>query len=102
MEWPAYCRHTQSEERLEVLESLLSRPSPLSEVLDLFLNPPLWQNDYAHAAGTLYVAQYRPCTRSLTLHWPGKQEYFSTDAFEERTFTVELQTPTDAGQASSV
>ncbi len=90
VDWPAYCQHTQSVERLEKLESLMAEPASVSDAVDSFLRPPLWRSDYTLASGTLYVAEYRPIARTMTLHWPGRQELFTLDDFEERAFTVDL------------
>ena len=91
VEWPAYCAHTQSVERLNRLESLLTDPPSAAAATDAFLRPPLWRSDYAHASGTLYVALYRPTTGAMTLHWPGQREHFSLGTFEPRTFSVDLR-----------
>ncbi|GJM18048.1 MAG: peptidase C45 [Phycisphaeraceae bacterium] len=96
VDWPAYCQHTQSVERLAELESLTAGPASAADALGAFLRPPLWQHNYAHASGTLYVAEYRPAARTMTLHWPGQQEQFTLDAFEPRAFTVGL--PTEASE----
>ncbi len=93
VDWPAYCQHTQSVERLTRLETLLAGPSTASDALEAYLTPPLWRRDYAHAAGTLYVAEYRPGARTMTLHWPGRSERFGLDDFQERTFSVDLLAP---------
>lgn len=91
-DWPEYRRQTQSVERLGELESLLNRPSTVGGALESFLRAPLWRTDYAHASGTLYVAEYRPRDRTLALHWPGQTERFSLDSFQPRLFPVELDT----------
>lgn len=89
-DWPEYCKFTQSIERLDILETMLDQSKEKPEALDQFLTPPLWRNDYAHASGTLYVAEYRTNARSLTLHWPTTQEHFSLDEFTDRNFKIQL------------
>jgi len=94
-DWPTYQRYTQSVERLNLLESMTNCTITLSEVLDAFLHPPLWRNDYAHASGTLYVAEYRPSDRSLTLHWPDRNEHFPLHNFAQRTLNIPVNSSTD-------
>lgn len=89
-DWPEYCRHTRSVERLRTLETILTGPAGESEALRAFAQRPLWRNDYAHALGTLYVAAYRPLARSLWLHWPDASERFALDDFEPRTIPIAL------------
>lgn len=96
-DWPEYCAHTRSVERLRTLEAVLSQPATEKDALRAFDRAPLRRHDYAHALGTLYVASYRPVTRTLTLHWPGLSEAFSLDGFKPRTITVPLQM-TDADE----
>ena len=94
-DWPAYCKFTQSIERLDLLESIPDQSDAESFALDSFLKPPLWRNDYARASGTLYVAEYRPADLSVTLHWLTQQETFGINDFEPRCFQVPLHDPTN-------
>lgn len=89
-DWPEYCRFTQSVERLTVLESIPTRSEEEPNALDVFMHPPLWRNDYAHASGTLYVAEYQTTTRSLALYWPSQSERFLMSKFVERDFKIQL------------
>lgn len=89
-DWPEYCRFTQSIERLTALEAMPTRADGKPGALDAFMHPPLWRNDYAHASGTLYVAEYRTASRSMTLHWPDQSEQFFMDDFSERSFKIQL------------
>ncbi len=84
-DWPEYCRHTRSVERLRRLESMLGPDGPPATVQS-FLQPPLWRDESHGPLRTLYVAAYRPARGSLTLHWPGHAEAFGIDDFEERAF----------------
>jgi len=93
-DWPSYCKFTQSVERLATLESQIGQPGGAERVIESFLRPPLWRTDYAHASGTLYVAEYRPAPCSLALHWPGRTERFGLSDFEPRDFEVEIR-PSD-------
>lgn len=88
--WPAYCRQSKSVERLHALESLLVGPKSLAECREAFLRAPLWRNEYANGSGTLYVAEYHPRERGLTLHWPGRTERFALLDDAPRTFSLTL------------
>jgi predicted choloylglycine hydrolase len=90
VEWERYIRQTHSTERLAVLEQLLGGETDVDRVRAAFLADPLWRRDYATAAGTLYVAEYRSGPRSLALHWPGRTERFALGSVEPRAFEVEL------------
>lgn len=89
-DWPAYCRHTASFERLDQLESMLGSPMTAAAAVQAFLRPPLWRTDYQQASGTLYVVEYRPVTRQMTMHWPGHSQSFEIADFAERTFDISL------------
>ena len=88
--WPAYCAQTQSVERLHALESLLKSPAGIAECREAFLRPPLWRDEYARASGTLYVAEYHPQNRSLTLLWPSRTERFDVHQNLQRAFSLTL------------
>ena len=90
VEWPAYCAHTESVDRLSALESLVGGTDRLDAARGAFVRSPLWRHAYSKAAGTLYVAEYRSGSRSLVLRWPGREERFSLDGFEPREFSVDL------------
>lgn len=98
VEWPAYAAHCRTVERLDHLHALLNddRPDP-DTVEGAFLEPPLYQTDYARAAGTLYTAIFRPGPRSLTLRWPADRAEFAIDRFAESDRTV-LIGPRTAGR----
>jgi len=89
-DWPEYRRFTQSVERLTMLESMINETEQHPPAIDCFLRPPLWRRNYAQASGTLYIAEYRPANRTLSLHWPARQERFGLDTFVEREITVPL------------
>ena len=91
-DWPAYQAQTQSIERLRGVEALLAKQPRTGEVVEAFLRPPVWRNDYRKAAGTLYVSVYRPRAGALTMHWPGRSQDFTLDDFPEMDVHVQLGT----------
>ena len=92
-DWPEYARFSGSVERLSCLTDLLDRDAGFDEHLRCFLEPPIWRTGYAQGSGTLYAAEYRPCARSLSLHWPGRTERFALSTFADRSFAVLLPRP---------
>ena len=94
-DWPEYQRQTRSVERLEAIQGALDAATCSRDVLGVFLRPPVWRTDYAHASGTLYAAMYEPCSRAVTLYWPDQSARFSMDHFSE----VRLRVTLPAGSA---
>lgn len=90
-DWPEYERFTASEKRLECLTELLRLGAGFDEHLRACLCPPVWRTNYAGGSGTLYAAEYRPRTGSLSLHWPGRTEQFPLSGSIARAFTARLQ-----------
>ncbi|MCA9283028.1 MAG: hypothetical protein KDA30_13385 [Phycisphaerales bacterium] len=88
IEWERYARFTRSSDRLARAESLLTTDPTRTRAA--FLKPPIWRTNYAKGSGTLYVAEYAPSKKRLTLCWPGRTEPFTIDAIEEREFGVRL------------
>lgn len=89
-DWPEYQRFTQSDDRLKELETMLHLGSHGAEAVEAFLRPPLWRSDYAHASGTLYVAEYRLAERTLSLHWPNQRVDFQLNDFQRCSFRIGL------------
>lgn len=87
-EWPAYARQTQSRERLEFMESLLTAKP--DAVRAAFRKPPLWRTDHAKASGTLYSAEYNPRKQRLDLRWPDRTERVTLGRLKPGTIHASL------------
>jgi predicted choloylglycine hydrolase len=87
--------------RLAHLGDLLAGGIDPASLGDAFLAEPLYQRNFAEAAGTLFTAVYEPMTASLVLRWPGEDWVQSLDRFTEgrREITYQ-QTASDASAAS--
>ena len=81
---------TKSAERERFVYERLADPSLDAETFtQLFLEPPLFNDAYERAHGTLYTAVYRPSEGSASFLWQGglRQDQ-SFDAFEPRELDV--------------
>jgi len=88
VEWPEYAEFSQSPQRRERLASIVeSDPSPES-VVDAFLAPPLYRNQFRRASGTLYTVVYSPNDLSMSLHWPGRSERVEPGATDSPSLVV--------------
>lgn len=80
IEWEAYASRSDSVGRKEFLRERLGSPGiSADEFVQLFLDPPLYQTDYAAGCGTLYTVVYRPETGRADFIWPG---YRASQGFE--------------------
>lgn len=70
-DWPEHAQRFRSVPRQRHLLDLLdSAPEP-DDLVAAFLQPPLYNTDYAGGFGTLYTAAYRPDSGTVEYHWPG-------------------------------
>lgn len=79
----AHAAFTRSRERRDHLERLLAGEMAPDALPDAFLEPPLYQRNYAEGFGTLFTAVYEPREGRLTLRWPGEAWAQQLDAFVE-------------------
>jgi len=72
-EFPERAAALRSVPRQERLSALVAtRPAP-EELADAFLAPPLFNNKYSRAFGTLYTALYRPAEGIVEYRWPDQR-----------------------------
>jgi len=96
VEWHEHAYATRSLEREHrIAVALATAPDPQSFAA-AFLEPPLFQLDYAHSMGTLYTAVYRPRHGSVEYRWPGESWEHSFDHFREGERRVRLAQPSAA------
>ena len=89
VEWSSHARFTSTVERERyLLQRLTLHPDTQAKFIGAFLKPPLYSTAFASGFGTLYSAAYRPRSRVLELHWPGRTWTKSFDAFEEDSVRV--------------
>jgi predicted choloylglycine hydrolase len=69
-DWPEHAQRFRSVSRQRHLLDLLhSAPEP-DDLVAAFLQPPLYNTDYAGGFGTVYTAAYRPDRGAVEYHWP--------------------------------
>jgi predicted choloylglycine hydrolase len=74
---------TKTHERHDHLKRLIMSGIAPEELGDSFLDPPLYQRNYARGLGTLFTAVYDPLGGGLVLRWPGHDWVQRLDAFTE-------------------
>jgi predicted choloylglycine hydrolase len=67
--WPAQAAFTATLERAAHLERLLAEPR--ANLMQSFLEPPLYRSDYVSGFGTLYTVMLDPAAGEAVYHWPG-------------------------------
>jgi predicted choloylglycine hydrolase len=91
IEWQEHAAATHTVEREECLVRLLERGTTTPEAfVAAFLRPPLYQQGYDRAMGTLYTAAYHLDERRVDFLWPGLTWPQSFEAFQEGRRTVTL------------
>ncbi|GAB5538406.1 MAG: C45 family autoproteolytic acyltransferase/hydolase [Salibacteraceae bacterium] len=92
--WSDYAIMTRTIERKSILEqSLLDPEESTDSLIAKFHKPPLFNNDYAKAFGTLYTAIYSPINQGVTYLWPGNKElHQEMSNFKEGKLKIALKT----------
>ncbi|MFY0671761.1 MAG: hypothetical protein JXQ87_00070 [Bacteroidia bacterium] len=91
VEWDDYAKMTRTIERSQYIEHCLLNPyESFFSMLNKFLKPPLYHNQFLKGFGTLYTAVYHPNEKQVELIWPYKKHIYSFNSFIESTFTINL------------
>ena len=85
---PGHAARYHSVERLDLLKSMVVDHDDSAQLVTALLRPPLHAVDYRNGFGTLYTAEYRPASGSVTYHWPGTSWRRSFDSPDEQTSVV--------------
>ena len=72
-EWPEHAQRFRSVTRQRHLLNLLDSARKPDELIAAFLQPPLYNTDYAGGFGTIYTAVYQPDRGGVEYHWPGSR-----------------------------
>jgi predicted choloylglycine hydrolase len=84
VDWYRHARATATVERERLISACLARdPVGDDELIDLFLQPPVYSRAFAQGFGTQYTAVYRPHRGELQLRWPGASWTLSFDDFPQ-------------------
>ncbi len=76
--------------RRDRLAAIVSREPDPAELVQQFLEPPLYSTHYWRAFGTVYTALYRPQAGTVELHWPDRRWVRSFED-PDATFDVVLR-----------
>ncbi len=91
VEWKEYARATSSQAREQFLAERLGDPQETSDALaGRFLEPPLFNERYDRALGTLYTAVYSPVRKEVEYRWRGRSMRQSLRTFREGELTLEF------------
>ncbi len=85
---PAHAARYRSIERFDTLSAALTDGESADDIGDALLRPPLYAREFGAGFGTLYTADYRPQSGSLTYRWPDRVWSRSFDAAEDRIEVV--------------
>lgn len=99
--WPEHALATGSIERERCLyEMLADRTLQPAEIVARFLQPPLFQSEYARGYGTLYTAVYHPVARVAEYIWPDQRWVQRFDHFQKLSHHRTVAGP-DSGETLS-
>lgn len=94
VEWDEYAAFTQTLQRYDLIEDMLRDENvDRAQLLDRFLKPPLYHQQYLRGFGTLYTVAYDLKQRSVKLLWPHEQVQVSFRKFKEQEMKVVLLRP---------
>lgn len=94
VEWSEYAKLTETVERKKKMEAIYSNLALTEEdIIQTFLQQPLYCNNYQKNFVTLYTVNYRVTDKNVRLYWPGQRVVEqSFTAFSEEVISVELPT----------
>lgn len=92
--WPLYEEKVQTRLRYQYLDKVVTQQQDNAESFaSRFLQPPLFNTQFARGFGTLYTAAYYPCRRECHILWPEKQWRFNFTNFAEREYHISFIDP---------
>ncbi len=92
--WPLYEEKVQTNLRYDHLTEVVGQQQDSAESFaGRFLQPPLFNTQYARGFGTLYTAAYYPCLRERHILWPENQWRFNFQNFIETEYQISFIDP---------
>jgi predicted choloylglycine hydrolase len=92
--WPKYQERVQTSLRFEYLTDVVSqRAHSVDSFAQQFLQPPLFNTEFAKGFGTLYTAAYYPSRGECHYLWPDNSWRFSFQDFVETEYPVSFIDP---------
>jgi predicted choloylglycine hydrolase len=84
IEWPENATLNRTVERAALLQNMLTYDGVGGDnLVNSFLQPPLYNTLFSEGLGTLYTAVYRPNEGTVQLHWPNDYMMQTFDGFSE-------------------
>lgn len=96
VEWHEHARATNSVERQQALERVVTDAESANQFVEAFLQPPLFATDGERRRSTLYTVAYHITEGRAEFRWPGLLWEQSFGSFSEGVRTVELATSSSA------
>lgn len=101
--WPLYENKVQSELRYQYLDKTVNQQQDSAESFAArFLQPPLFNTQFARGFGTLYTAAYYPCRRECHYLWPDNAWRFNFLNFIETEYHINFIDPQGYPKQSDV
>ncbi|MFA9421174.1 MAG: C45 family autoproteolytic acyltransferase/hydrolase [Gammaproteobacteria bacterium] len=92
--WPKYQERVQTALRFEYLTDVVNlRAHNVDSFARQFLQPPLYNTEFAKGFGTLYTAAYYPSRGECQILWPHNTWQFSFHDFHETEYAVSFIDP---------
>ncbi len=92
--WPKYEEKVQTALRFEHLSEVVAHQQlSVDNFAQLFLQPPLFNTQFARGFGTLYTAAYFPCRGECHILWRDHAWRFGFDNFEQAEYRISYVDP---------
>lgn len=89
IDWEEFALKSATVQRKEYLQQVLSKASDTEDsIINRFLKPPLYKDDFENNFGTLYTVAYKLQTGEVVIKWPGKSVKQSFKTFKEKTVVI--------------
>lgn len=92
VEWPENAAFNRTVERANFLKRILSDKALDAEsAVRAFLQPPLYNTQFAESFGTLYTVVYSPAEGSVQVRWPNDSMLQTLNGFREENKLISFQ-----------
>jgi predicted choloylglycine hydrolase len=92
--WPQYQDRVETTKRFDYLTDTVAQGAHSADDFSrLFLQPPLYNTEFAKGFGTLYTAAYYPMRGECQILWPENIWRFGFEEFTEAEYTIGFTDP---------
>lgn len=89
IDWPEHATFSKTIEREKLLQGLLKKEGlTQDDIINLFLNKPLFSKRYSEGFGTVYTAVYKPKELVMEVHWKGNSLKQTFNNFKEQDVLI--------------